>query len=103
MAQFTPKHNQNFTARHQMEDDGTPKPLSTAIMQELANLKEKFKNEDDEDIKGKASTASVIPLGRTVLRPYDLLLLYIIQRLLISTWTRPPCCRSAKYSTTRAL
>ncbi|CAM9268477.1 unnamed protein product [Ectocarpus fasciculatus] len=34
-----------------MEDDGTPKPLSTAIMQELANLKEKFKNEDDEDIK----------------------------------------------------
>ena len=52
MAQFTAKQNQNFAARHQMEDDGTPKPLSTAIMQELANLKEKFKNEDDEDIKG---------------------------------------------------
>jgi hypothetical protein len=33
-----------------MEDD-SPK-LSTAIMQELANLKEKFKNDDDDDQKG---------------------------------------------------
>jgi hypothetical protein len=53
MAQFTPKHHQNFAGRNAvMEDDGSPKPLSTAIMQELANLKEKFKNDDDDDIKG---------------------------------------------------
>jgi hypothetical protein len=34
------------------EEDGGPKPLSTAILQELQSLKEKFKNEDDEQVKG---------------------------------------------------
>ena len=34
------------------DEDGGPKPLSTAILQELQSLKEKFKNEDDEQVKG---------------------------------------------------
>lgn len=52
MAQFTPKHQ----SRQNAEDDNSPKPLSTAIMQELANLKEKFKNDDEEDTKGIVAT-----------------------------------------------
>lgn len=53
MAQFTPKHHQSSSSRSGNDDDVSPKPLSTAIMQELANLKEKFKNDDEEDVKGK--------------------------------------------------
>ena len=36
-----------------MDEDGSAKPLSTAIMNELSSLKEKFKNDDDDDVKGK--------------------------------------------------
>jgi len=34
------------------ESDLSPKPLSATLLQEFQNLKDKFKNEDGEEIKG---------------------------------------------------
>jgi hypothetical protein len=42
----------NSVSIRSTEEDGGPKPLSTAIIQELQNLKEKFKNDDEDEVKG---------------------------------------------------
>ena len=36
------------------ESDQSPKPLVGTLLQEFQNLKDKFKNEDGEEIKGKS-------------------------------------------------
>jgi hypothetical protein len=43
------------SAKNPSEDaeGATPKPLTTTILQEIQNLKDKFKNEDDGQEKGK--------------------------------------------------
>jgi hypothetical protein len=38
-------------------DGGAPKPLSTAIMLELKNLKEKFKNDEEDQSRGESKLA----------------------------------------------
>lgn len=40
------------TATKTEESDATNKPLTTALMQEFQNLKDKFKSEDNEGEKG---------------------------------------------------
>jgi hypothetical protein len=35
------------------EDDVSPKPLSATLLQEFQNIKDKFKNEDEEGEKGE--------------------------------------------------
>lgn len=70
----TPKLQGQTGFRQSLEEDVSPKPLSTAIMQELANLKEKFKNEDDEDVKGKLLALSIYLCGFSAQRqhiPFD--------------------------------
>ncbi len=48
----TPKALQGSGSGLRPEEDGSNKPLSTAIMQELQNFKEKFKNDEEDGVKG---------------------------------------------------
>jgi len=44
------------------ESDQNPKPLVGTLLQEFQNLKDKFKNEDGEEIKGKIHNCACIVL-----------------------------------------
>eukprot|EP01032_Pedospumella_encystans_P036999 gene36999-41888_t len=42
------------------ESDLSPKPLSATLLQEFQNLKDKFKNEDGEEIKGESFSSAEV-------------------------------------------
>ena len=45
----------NTSSSQKVEEDAGPKPLTTTLLQQFENLKDKFKNEDDSFEKGNNS------------------------------------------------
>lgn len=50
------------------ESDQSPKPLVGTLLQEFQNLKDKFKNEDGEEIKGASIMMCSINLNNLILK-----------------------------------
>ena len=42
------------------EEEGAPKPLSATFFQEIQNLREKLKNEDDAEAKGECQFINIL-------------------------------------------
>ena len=87
-------------------EDADPKPLATSLMQEFQNLKDKFKNDDENVEKGTTYSLVIFCVGDYYFFPFTILCLCALmfftsfQSLLSLTWKKLPSSKSAASSMT---